>query len=53
MHEWLVDFDFDFSDNFGSKISAQMQNFTSLHCGGVNLVDGIVGITKERFYKKI
>ena len=53
MHEWLVDFDFDFSDNFGSKISAQMQNFTSLHCGGVKLVDGIVGITKERFYKKI
>ena len=44
---------FDFSNNFGSKISAQMQNFTSWHCRGVNLVDGIVGITKERFYKKM
>ena len=44
---------FDFSDNFGSKISAQIQNFTSWYWRGVNLVDGIVGILKERFYKKI
>ena len=33
---------FDFSDNFGSKISAQVQNFTSCHCRGVNLVEGSV-----------
>ena len=30
---------FDFSDNFVSKNSAQIQNFTSWHCSGVNLVD--------------
>ena len=31
--------EFDFSDNFVSKNLAQMQNFTSWHYRGVNLVD--------------
>ena len=33
---------FDFSDNFVSKNSAQMQNFPNWHCREVNLVDCIV-----------
>ena len=30
---------FDFSGNFVSRNSAQIQNFTRWHCRGVNLVD--------------
>ena len=46
---------FDFSDNF---VSAQIQNFTSWHCSGVNLVDCGVScidgrILKEHFYEKM
>ena len=47
----------EFSDNFVSKNSAQIQNFTSSQIRGVNLVDCSVlyvlgGILKECLYKK-
>ena len=38
---------FDFSDNFVSKNSVQIQNFTSWHRRGVNLVDCSVSCTKH------
>ena len=38
---------FDFSDNFVSKNSVQIQNFTSWHHRGVNLVDSSVSCTKQ------
>ena len=33
---------FDFSDNFVSKNSSQILNFTSWHCNGVNLVSSVI-----------
>ena len=38
---------FDLSDNFVSKNSVQIQNFTSWHRSGVNLVDSSVSCTKQ------
>ena len=47
----------EFSDNFVSTNSAQIQNFTNSHFRGVNLADCSVlyvlgGILKERLSKK-
>ena len=44
---------FDFSDNFLSKNSAQIQNFTSWHYRGVNLVDCRVLCTERNFKRAI
>ena len=43
---------FAFSDNFVSKKSAQIQNFTSGHCRGVNLEDCSV-LRIERNSKRV
>ena len=44
---------FDFSDNFLSKNSAQIQNFTSWHYRGVNLVDCRVLCTERNSKRAI